>query len=426
MANGVGPRRRGPKVAAAWRYDGPLSVLRLPLDVSDPQSRRQLERVFATAFSVRRAVQRDARARLAAFRAAIHERAAVGAAAVRDRVGLTPAGLQYAAYRHVDAAAHVRRYLTKAMAMHLADGVWQAVDRHLFPDRTGRPDPASATQPGRPLQAYHRDHTSNSYRQLRTAAAMDGAARTLAGRTRARVIAAGLVAVHGANLTAETADLRVWARRWGRGIHAFTPGMLLTALTHEATKVTATATVSTSGSIGAGGGGLMRAGTRHTAWSQHCLCGARVPKPLRQRRHTCPTCGLTGDRDLTAALLGAHTVLDDPNQPNTARIDWPHAHATHTTLGVTAINEGLQGALTESTGHHRPHPHPTGAGARRPQRSTNHPVRGGRCRRARRNTGQAPPTTPDQTHTPPPCGTTPERRDAHPGLRQHQGTKPRH
>ncbi|HTJ39870.1 MAG TPA: hypothetical protein VL738_42265, partial [Dactylosporangium sp.] len=66
MAVVAGVRRRGPNRAAAWSYDGPVSVLRLPLDVHDPQTRRHVERVFSAAFAVRRAVQRDAQTRLAA------------------------------------------------------------------------------------------------------------------------------------------------------------------------------------------------------------------------------------------------------------------------------------------------------------------------------------------------------------------------
>src|SRR5258706_1997266 len=129
---------RTSRTAPPWRYDGPVSVLRLPVDVHDPGVRRHVERVFAAAFSLRRAVQRDARARLAAYRAAHRVRAAVGPAAVRDRLGLTRTGLEQAAYRHLDRARDVRRYLTKALAMHSADAVWQSVDRHLFPDTTGR------------------------------------------------------------------------------------------------------------------------------------------------------------------------------------------------------------------------------------------------------------------------------------------------
>ncbi|MEV6932864.1 hypothetical protein AB0M46_51395, partial [Dactylosporangium sp. NPDC051485] len=135
---GAGARRRGPNRAVPWRHEGPVSVLRLPLDVHEPRVRQVLERVFGAAFAVRRAVQRDARARVDAFWAARCERAAAGPEAVRGRLGLSRSGLEHAAYRHLDGAPHLRRYLTKALAMHLADGVWEAADRHLFPDVTGR------------------------------------------------------------------------------------------------------------------------------------------------------------------------------------------------------------------------------------------------------------------------------------------------
>ena len=59
----------------------------------------------------------------------------------------------------------------------------------------------------------------------------------------------------------------------------------------------------------------MRVGTAGTALSQHCLCGARVAKTLGQRVHACPTCGLTGDRDLVSAALAAFTVVDQPAFP---------------------------------------------------------------------------------------------------------------
>ena len=37
--------------------------------------------------------------------------------------------------------------------------------------------------------------------------------------------------------------------------------------------------------------------------SQHCLCGAYVPKPLSQRWHQCPECGLSAARDHVSAQL---------------------------------------------------------------------------------------------------------------------------
>jgi hypothetical protein len=73
------------------------------------------------------------------------------------------------------------------------------------------------------------------------------------------------------------------------------------------------------------GGALQRAGTRSTALSQHCLCGA--PNPLAQRTHHCPVCGLRADRDVTAAALAACVDLTNPDDPATARVDYTLAHA---------------------------------------------------------------------------------------------------
>jgi hypothetical protein len=322
------PRRRGPNRAAPWRWDGPVSVLRLPLDVHDPHVRRHVERLFAAGYAVRRAVQRDARSRVAAYWAAHHERP--------------------------------RKWETFRLAA---------------------------------------------------------------------TIAAHIVAVHGAKLVVEDCDLRAWARRWGRGIHAFTPGTLITALRHETAAVVAVS--------GGPGLGLMRAGTRHTAWTQHCLCGARVAKGLGQRRHNCSGCGLAGDRDLVAALLGAHTTLTDPAVPGPARIDWPTAHTTLHTCGVQAINEGLQGALPSQPEPTAPTRRPTvpGCGGRSAAPATPNRVAGAGVLGevpVRADTTPAPgdrrpvpPTTPDETRPAPPDATTPERRGAHPGLRHNPGTQPR-
>jgi hypothetical protein len=111
-------------------------VLRLALDVSDPVQREHLASMFAAAHAVRRAVQRDVRSRTRAYWASHHERER-DPAAVRARVGLSRTALEHAAYAHVDAAPHLRRFVTKALAMHLADGVWSATERHLFADATG-------------------------------------------------------------------------------------------------------------------------------------------------------------------------------------------------------------------------------------------------------------------------------------------------
>lgn len=119
------------------RPEDGLAVLRLPLDTSDPVQRDRIETMFSVVYNVQRAVQREACDRTRAYWAAPHERAR-DASAVRVRLGLSKEGLEYAAYAHLDAAPHLRRAITKAVAMHVADSVWAATERHLFRDATGK------------------------------------------------------------------------------------------------------------------------------------------------------------------------------------------------------------------------------------------------------------------------------------------------
>jgi hypothetical protein len=132
-------RTRGPNQQAPWvrRPENGVSVLRLALDISDSVQRARIEAMFRAGYTLRRAIQRDARDRAHAYWAATHERAREPAA-VRDRLGLSRTALEHAAYAHLDAAPHLRRFVTKALAMHLADGVWTATERHLFADARGR------------------------------------------------------------------------------------------------------------------------------------------------------------------------------------------------------------------------------------------------------------------------------------------------
>ena len=133
-----GKRTRGPNKQPPWvrsPADG-VSVLRLPLDTHDPVHRRRIEAMFGAAYQLRRAVQRDARERARAYWAATHERSS-DPAAVRERLGLTRKALEHAAYAHLDGAPHLRRFATKALAMHLADSVWTETERHLFRDAAG-------------------------------------------------------------------------------------------------------------------------------------------------------------------------------------------------------------------------------------------------------------------------------------------------
>jgi hypothetical protein len=130
-------RRRGRSKAPNFTYGGPVSVIRLQLDVSDERLRRRVQRQWSAAFRLRRALQRDAAARCRAYWAARHERGA-DPRGLRARLGLSRKGIEAAARAHIEASGWMRDHLTKAVGLHLADEVWQTVDRHLFADASGR------------------------------------------------------------------------------------------------------------------------------------------------------------------------------------------------------------------------------------------------------------------------------------------------
>jgi hypothetical protein len=88
ISGDVLPRRRGRSKARNFTYDGPVSVIRLELDVSDVGVRRRLQRQWMAVFRLRRALQHDAAARCRAYWAAHRERGAEPKG-LRDRLGLS-------------------------------------------------------------------------------------------------------------------------------------------------------------------------------------------------------------------------------------------------------------------------------------------------------------------------------------------------
>lgn len=598
---------RGKNKAPKWTKpdDGMVSVMALPLAVTDPTDLARLEKLFGATWSIKRAVQRDARAKVDAYWAAKHERDRDGAKSVGQRLGLSREALERCAYKHLEDAGHLKHHASKAVAMHIADEVWNGVSRHLFADNTGnrhgRPkvgrwhdftripgrarshttankwetfrlvgtlhghattytdggqhdlrqprrmpkpslpdgkvptgkttasgkpamrkatwwdhagplaivfaggpegsrgdlvlpvrvpqhpgqrarvehflsnpgrwhkvdlvrrrkasapggwayeahlmvlgpgcaspavqqmrrqaaaldriggvdgnvsnlsvvsfpasqDPAEgapesseivlteeerarlekaakkrrgraralersrratnaaqygmskrqarraerratkglpektvtvpggardARKDGVPKQAFRRDHLSANYRELRARQAEAAASAAEHRRHRARAVAREIIAAHGPHLTVEDCDIRAWYRLWGKRLSQTTPGMLIKALEIECQ---------------ATGGRLVRASTWSTALSQHCLCGERVTKTLRDREHKCIACGLVGKRDLVSAALAAFVDLADPADPKTATLDSARSRHAQITFG-----EGLEEALCEST-----------------------------------------------------------------------------
>jgi hypothetical protein len=183
----------------------------------------------------------------------------------------------------------------------------------LSPKRVLNPGgPRHARADGVPLRGYRHDCISRRYNRVRADHAAESGRASQAKQARAQQMAARIVAAHGNVITVEDCRISTWARLWGTRIALFSPGMLVAALKRE---------------CAATGGQLYRAGTHFTALSQHCLCGARVPKSLSQRTHACPHCGLHGDRDVISAILAACVDIADPDDPRTARVDYRLAHA---------------------------------------------------------------------------------------------------
>jgi hypothetical protein len=195
---------------------------------------------------------------------------------------------------------------------------------------------------GVPLRAYRKDELSKAYRRTRCDHAAQTRRASQAKQARAAAVAAAIVATHGNSITVEDCRISTWARLWGKRIALFSPGMLVAALERECS---------------AAGGQLSRAGTRTTAMSQHCLCGARMAKTLAQRTHDCRECGLCADRDIVSATLAACVEFTDPDDPRTATVDYRLAHALRAGLASQQEREG-------SVNRHQSPPSPDGGSAR--------------------------------------------------------------
>ncbi|MET9672981.1 transposase [Streptomyces sp. NPDC006482] len=203
------------------------------------------------------------------------------------------------------------------------------------------PGGARATRvDGVPNQAFRRDRLSVNYREQRARQAEHAASMAEHRRFRSLQIVRKIIADHGPSLVIEDCDIRTWYRLWGKRLSQTTPGLLIAALDRECQ---------------AAGGRLVRASAWTTALSQHCLCGERVSKTLRDREHKCPTCGLTGKRDLASAALAAFVLphclkgvggapFTDVDDPKTAYVD-----TTASRHARIIFSEGLEEALREST-----------------------------------------------------------------------------
>ncbi|MGK7876732.1 MAG: RNA-guided endonuclease TnpB family protein [Xenococcaceae cyanobacterium] len=92
----------------------------------------------------------------------------------------------------------------------------------------------------------------------------------------------------GRHIRMEDISLKGWQKLWGKRIKSKAPGSFKEILTSKAESAD---------------GEVELISTWDTALSQHCICGHREKKSLRERVHECPECGRIMQRDLLSAYL---------------------------------------------------------------------------------------------------------------------------
>src|SRR5262249_54185634 len=101
-------RYRGKNKGKRWSLGAntELAVIRLPLDVHDPGIRHRTEDLFSSMWSLKRALQRDARDAVDAYWAG-DVRRETDAKAWRLQLGLSREGMERRAYRHMENSRHL-------------------------------------------------------------------------------------------------------------------------------------------------------------------------------------------------------------------------------------------------------------------------------------------------------------------------------
>jgi hypothetical protein len=336
-------RRRDPNAEGGWRYEAHLMVLTTPYVSPGTAARRAsaamatMQRVAGIDVNVSN-ITVASHADGANVRITRIERDAPTTQRARRR--------SRAERRRQRALDRSRRAMNRAqyqLSKRQAKCARRRAERGLPPVDAIPMGPRVANTAGRPIQSYRTDQLSASYRRGHAAQVADAAAATQARRDHARQVAAEVVAAHGTRLIVEDSPITAWSRQWGAALAAFSPGMLVAAIGCEARAVAA---------VAGGRGGIERAATRTTALSQHCPCGVRVAKRLRDRIHACGVCGLSGDRDAIAAVLASFVVLENAGQSASAQVDYAATVAALPAIRAALSSSsfsGWQDTLSEST-----------------------------------------------------------------------------
>lgn len=374
-------RHPDPNAVGGWRYEAHLMVLIAPY-VSPTVAQRRAETVIATAD---RQAGIDVNVSNITVASHVHGREVRITRVVRDETRRAAdhrrSRQERRQQRDLDRSRRATNSAQYQLSKRQEKRARRRADAGLRPQDVIPAGPRKAISNGKPLQSFRRDKLSKTYQRGRLALAADAGSAAQARRDHARLVAGDLVHTHGYVSVVEDCSISAWSRSWGRALAAFTPGMLISAIEREATAVARIARSSSS---------LARASTRTTAMSQHCPCGARVPKTLANRVHSCPECGLHGNRDAVSAVLASFVTFGDRAVPSTALVDYDASRAALDELSAVFSKTlmGWQGTQSESNALTARH----GTSIAQHKVDTRRRRRGGSAKR-----GRASRSTPNET-----------------------------
>jgi hypothetical protein len=112
-------------------YQGPVSVIKLMLDTSDPSVLKRLETTFEAAFQLERALQRSVARKLEVYWTSARRRR-LDRQTWRDELGLTKGAVTSLAGELLRESKWMRDHITTAHAAEIGMRVWKTLERHLF------------------------------------------------------------------------------------------------------------------------------------------------------------------------------------------------------------------------------------------------------------------------------------------------------
>lgn len=198
-------------------------------------------------------------------------------------------------------------------------------------------NPGNYREDGTVRPRSQRNPWRSSGRQEATRAALAEVLRAMAAQRKSlQGQAVNQVLALGTEIVTEKLDLLSWAKLWGRSVGHKAPGLFQSSLGRKAA---------------ARKGGLEEVPTRTTYLSSRCLCGKRVKKELKERKHACGCAFIPGgmhvDRDEFSAFLAFH-CREGKLDEGAARESWQAWGADCLLRSPSSVKETANGEVLPS------------------------------------------------------------------------------